>query len=152
MCLRSLAHGIIAQYVTRPVLFSSTRSYSRSHCNCALGAFTSAWWTGKREEKGYKTTLPPLRKSSQEMPDAGPHDRERRLHWGPRLAVTQAGLGARGPILALRRQLAGLAAVPADAGAAWLQHAKLCRAAGGGAGTALFWARHEDTRREAVLR
>lgn len=66
----------------------------------------------------------------QELPDAGAHERERRLQWDPRLAVTQAGLPARGPILALRRQLASLAGVPDDAGAAWLQHAKLSRAAG----------------------
>lgn len=64
------------------------------------------------------------------MPDAGALEQERRLQWGPRLAVTQAGLLARGPILSLRRQLAALVGVTGDIGVAWLQQAKLCRAAG----------------------
>jgi FAT domain len=67
----------------------------------------------------------------QETPQAGGFEQERRLQWGPRLAVTQAGLLARGPILSLRRQLASLVGKAGDVGVAWLQQAKLCRAAGG---------------------
>ena len=53
------------------------------------------------------------------------------LQWPARLEVTQASVPARQPLLALRRRIAAIAGHPEVAGGAWLQHAKLCRSAGG---------------------
>eukprot|EP00798_Chlamydomonas_sp_ICE-L_P024092 gene24092-9666_t len=55
---------------------------------------------------------------------------KRRLQWMERLAATQATLATQEPVLSLRRQLAEMLGNKADAGACWLQYAKLCRATG----------------------
>ncbi|KAL6746420.1 kinase-like domain-containing protein [Haematococcus lacustris] len=54
----------------------------------------------------------------------------RRLRWPERLAASQATLASQEPLLALRRQLAGLMGDKAGVAACWLQHAKLCRVTG----------------------
>ncbi|GAX74920.1 hypothetical protein CEUSTIGMA_g2366.t1 [Chlamydomonas eustigma] len=53
-----------------------------------------------------------------------------RLKWQKRLSSTQASLGIQEPLLSMRRQLAGILGLEKEAGAAWLQYAKLCRSAG----------------------
>eukprot|EP00883_Tetradesmus_obliquus_P008640 jgi/Sobl393_1/19368/SZX76090.1 len=60
----------------------------------------------------------------------GPLVRSRALRWRERLPLTAPLLSCREPLLALRRQLAGLAADSEAMGRCWLQHAKLCRSTG----------------------
>lgn len=60
----------------------------------------------------------------------GPKERRRALRWDERLALTQASLTTQGPILALRRQLAGLSGVPTEAAHCLLTYARACRATG----------------------
>lgn len=67
---------------------------------------------------------------AQKDPHPGRLEWGRQLQWGPRLGVTQASLPARAPLLELRRRLAAIAGQESFVGAAWLQQAKLCRAAG----------------------
>jgi hypothetical protein len=61
----------------------------------------------------------------------GPVVRGRTLRWQERLPLTAPLLSCREPVLALRRQLAGLMADADAMGRCWLQHAKLCRSTGG---------------------
>jgi hypothetical protein len=61
----------------------------------------------------------------------GPLVRSRTLRWQERLPLTAPLLSCREPVLALRRQLAGLMADAEAMGRCWLQHAKLCRSTGG---------------------
>lgn len=68
----------------------------------------------------------------QREPSPGVNSWALHLQWRARLEVTQPSVPARQPLLALRRRIAALAGLPGQAGAAWLQQAKLCRAAGGG--------------------
>lgn len=58
------------------------------------------------------------------------YQRTKALHWKERLGVVSPLLSSCEPLLALRRQLAGLIKDAGGMGACWLQHAKLCRATG----------------------
>jgi hypothetical protein len=75
-----------------------------------------------------------------QVPPPGRLARTRALQWPLRLSLTSPSLSTRGPLLALRRQLAGLLGDSDWVGQAWLQHAKLCRITGhkGAAETAVL--------------
>jgi hypothetical protein len=58
------------------------------------------------------------------------YQRSKGLRWSERLDIVSPLLSSCEPLLALRRQLAGLMNDASSMGRCWLQHAKLCRATG----------------------
>lgn len=56
------------------------------------------------------------------------YQRTKGLRWSERLDIVSPLLSSAEPLLALRRQLAGLMSDGEGMGRCWLQHAKLCRA------------------------
>eukprot|EP00775_Hariotina_reticulata_P013107 gene13107-13235_t len=66
----------------------------------------------------------------RKAPSAGPLQRSLALRWPERLGLVAPLMSSREPLLALRRQLAGLLRDNDGMGQCWLQHAKLCRSTG----------------------